>query len=142
MEMTKDQARQRIFRALLLHNGDRAKAAEELDISERSLYRAFEKYSMYEILERCDWVQHKAKRGETMAMRKESREAPHRMAALQYVRKVNGTVDMGAMTKWVYGEDNADARRAMYKLVTYLVRNHMLRVDEKTAKMTPLTDGG
>lgn len=142
MKTTHEQARSARKSALLLTDGDRAAAADKLNISERTLFRYLGKYKMYDIIERCDWGQHKALRGNVEAMTKRTREVVLRASAAKYIRSVKGNVDYGDLTRAIYGKDDPEHRQKMQQLITYMMRHGQVAVNESTGRMTLLTDNG
>lgn len=124
MKIPDDQARKIVWEALFRHDGDRAKAAEELGVSIRTLYRRLDRLGLYDMVDKMGWTDHKGPprklpRGASVAL----------IEVLAAIREGKGRISVGQLATKLYGSDTPDLRDRTRGILADLVQRRAIRQD-------------
>ena len=125
MKMQREQAQEEIFKALLAHDGNRAKASKDLGMSLRTFYRHLDEFEMHPILDKCGWQKNpgppRGARGHGSVIR-----------TLVVRHIAAGKVEYGQLAMEIYGQDSPTTRQRLYSLLDEIKKTGRIRLDEAT----------
>ena len=123
MKMGYDQVRQQVFRVMLKHDGNRARAAEDLNVSIRTFYRYLDEQQLHPLLERCGWHHHAGPpRGNN------SRSIVYGLVK-KHIRVGRGYVDLARLAMEVFSEDSPAIRQKLFTTLESMRRAGHLSFD-------------
>jgi len=134
MKLTEAEARTRVWKALLEADGDRAKAAELLACSRRTLDRYIRDLDLYPQIDSMGWLHHA---GPPRGVPKGSSIV--RQQVLSHLRKTKGKPNYGELAVEIYGVDNPTTRQRIYSAIEDMKQRSQLMYDDKTERWTLLT---
>lgn len=122
--MEREEARKKIFQAMVEAEGNRAKAAKSLKVSIRTFYRYLDEFEMHGILEKCGWITHGG------PLRKSVKGSIIRDTLFLRVRAGD---DIDQLVK-VIGPDNTASRAKLLQLLEELRTSGKIALDQQTGR--------
>ena len=122
--MNRAADRDQVWKATVKHNGDRAKAAAELDISLRTYNRYIADYNLYPDMDRAGFIKRPGPpRGQ------EAGSSRRQAAILRAIKKYSGELDYGELATDLYGIDDDKMRQRVYSALNDLKINGVIAND-------------
>lgn len=115
--------RKLLWDCLFKHDGDRAKVAKELRISERTLYRDIAKLDLYSAIDKMGW----SRPGPPRGMPKGS--SVIRMRIIAHIKTNKGVVDYGELVREIYGQDTPAMRQRIYSALEALKQQGRIDIE-------------
>lgn len=122
--MNRAADRDQVWDATVKHNGDRAKAAAELQISVRTYNRYLADYNLYPDMDKAGFIKRPGPpRGE------EAGYSRREGAIFRAIKKYSGELDYGELAVDLYGVDNDTTRQRVYSALNDLKINGVIAND-------------
>lgn len=132
MKLSSEEAKQRVFDAMLETNGDREAAAKLLGVSKRTFYRYIDELKMKDTIIQMGWDR-------SPGPIKGTTHGDNALAQTLYATILSrgGTfaiTEVGALTKAAFGEDGAKLRAQVLAALSKLIRAGKIEVsaDERS----------